>query len=220
MVWRHRLAWFRTLGFHPKNHGFKSHWRRKNCASFMIEDDYLKISKAADLKSSKDRALFRLFEILPGVFSFGVLIASVILSWRAPISVAVFIIVFDIYWLIRISYLSIHQISSYKQMKKNLKTDWLVKLDRLPGGRWEKIYHLIILPTYKEGLEIIRTTLRSLTESDYPKEKMVVVLATEERAGSEIFNLIKKIENEFSKEFFQFLITIHPKNILGEIAGN
>ncbi len=219
MVWRHRLAWFRTLGFHPKNHGFKSHWRRKNCASFMIEDDYLKISKAADLKSSKDRALFRLFEILPGAFSFGVLIASVILSWRAPILIAVFIIVFDVYWLIRISYLSVHQISSYKQMKKNLKTDWLVKLDRLPGGRWKKIYHLIILPTYKEELEIIRTTLRSLIESDYPKEKMVVVLATEERAGSEILNLIKKIEDEFSKEFFQLLITIHPKNILGEIAG-
>jgi len=185
----------------------------------MIEDDYLKISKAADLKSSKDRALFRLFEILPGVFSFGVLIASVILSWRAPILIAVFIIVFDVYWLIRISYLSVHQISSYKQMKKNLKTDWLVKLDRLPGGRWKKIYHLIILPTYKEGLEIIRTTLRSLTESDYPKEKMIVVLAVEERAGSEILNLIKKIEDEFIKEFFQFLITVHPKNILGEIAG-
>jgi len=185
----------------------------------MTEDDYLKISKAADLKSSKDRALFRLFEILPGVFSFGILIASVILSWRAPILIAVFIIVFDVYWLIKISYLSIHQISSYKQMKKNLKTDWLAKLDRLPGGRWKKIYHLIILPTYKEELEIIRTTLRSLTESDYPKEKMIVVLATEERAGSESLNLRKKIENEFSKEFFQFLITIHPKNILGEIAG-
>jgi hypothetical protein len=185
----------------------------------MTKDDYLKISKAADLKSSKDRALFRLFEILPGVFSFGVLIVSVILSWKAPILIAVFIIVFDLYWLIRISYLSIHQISSYKQMKTNLRTDWLAKLEQLSEGRWKKIYHLIILPTYKEELEIVRAALRSLIESDYPKEKMIVVLATEERAGSEIFNLIKKIEGEFRKEFFQFLITVHPKNIFGEIAG-
>jgi len=185
----------------------------------MVEENYLKITKVTDLKSSKDRALFRFLEILPGAFSLGTLIAGVILSWRVPIAMALFIIIFDLYWLIRVVYLSVYQISSYKQMQKNLKTNWIAELNRLPDENWKKIYHLIILPMYREGIEIVRTTLQSLVESDYPKEKMIVVLATEERAGSEIGNLAEKVKKEFGKDFFQFLITVHPKDILGEIAG-
>ena len=51
---------------------------------------------------------------------------------------------------------------------------------------WKDIYHIIILPTYKESEGIIEETVRSIIKSDYPKEKMIVVLAVEQRAG-EIF---------------------------------
>ncbi|NCO80466.1 hypothetical protein GW869_01690, partial [bacterium] len=58
-----------------------------------------------------------------------------------------------------------------------------------------------------------------LVISQYPKEKMVVVLATEERAGDLSQKIAEEIKREFSKKFFRFLITVHPKNIPGEIAG-
>jgi hypothetical protein len=180
---------------------------------------YLGISKAPDLKSSKDRAIFRLFEILPGFLSMGTLIGAFILSWLAPVVVAIFIIAFDFFWLLRISYLSFHQLTSYKQMKKNLKTDWIAKLKNLKTKNWQDIYHLIILPMYKEGVEIVKPTLQSLTLAKYPKEKMIVVLALEERAGEEAQKTAKEIEKEFGKSFFRFLVTIHPKDISGEIAG-
>jgi hypothetical protein len=46
-----------------------------------------------------------------------------------------------------------------------------------------------------------------------------VVLATEERAAPEAQITAKKIELEFGRKFFKFLITIHPKNLPGEIPG-
>lgn len=84
---------------------------------------------------------------------------------------------------------------------------------------WKNTYHLVILPTYKEGEEIVKETIESLINSNYPKEKLIVVLATEERAGQGAQKMAKNIEKKYADKFYKFLITAHPNNIDGEIAG-
>lgn len=181
--------------------------------------DYLDISKASDISNRRDRIIYRIFETIPGVISLGTLFGVLIFSWLRPNWVAIFIILFCFYYLFKICYLSFYQVTSYIQMKKNLKKDWLSELNKLEDKNWKDIYHLIILPTYKEGVELIRESLLSLVKSDYPKEKMIVVLAIEERAGETALKLAKIIEKEYGKKFHRFLVTVHPKNIPGEIAG-
>jgi len=181
--------------------------------------DYSEISKASDISNKKERIIYRVFETLPGIISLGTLFGVLIFSWLRPDWVAIFIILFCFYYLFKICYLSFYQVTSYIRMKKNLKKDWLSELDKLEGKNWKDIYHLIILPTYKEGIELIRESLVSLAKSNYPKEKMIVVLAIEERAGETAFNIAKTIEGEYGKKFYRFLITVHPRDIAGEIAG-
>lgn len=181
--------------------------------------DFLNLSRAQDLKNKKDRIIYRFFEVLPGLFSWGTLAGVFILSWLAPVTVAFFIIIFALYWVLKVTYLSFHQISSFKQMRKNLEINWLEKLNNLPSKDWQDIYHLIILPTYKESSQIIRTSLESLVNSDYSKDNLMVVLATEERAGKESQETAREMEKEFSGKFFRFLITVHPEKISGEVAG-
>jgi cellulose synthase/poly-beta-1,6-N-acetylglucosamine synthase-like glycosyltransferase len=178
---------------------------------------YLNLSRAQDLKDKKERFLYRILEILPGFLSWGTLVLTIFLSWSAPTIVAIFIILFDFYWLLRVFYLTFHQIVSFLKMKENLKIDWLEKLKNLPD--WQKIYHLIILPIFKEKKEIFEESLMAILNCHYPKEKMIIVLALEERGGKEIEEMAKETEKIFSKKFGQFLITIHPQNIPGEIAG-
>ena len=180
---------------------------------------FFDLSRAQDLKSKKDRIIYRFFEVLPGLFSWGTLAGVFILSWLAPVTVAFFIIIFALYWVLKVTYLSLHQISSFKQMKKNLKINWLEKLNNLPSKDWQDIYHLIILPTYKEGSEIIKASLESLVNSDYSKNNLMVVLATEERAGKQSQEIAREMEKEFSGKFFRFLITVHPEKVSGEVAG-
>jgi len=131
--------------------------------------------------------------------------------------VAIFIIIFATYWLLKVIYLSCHQVASFRQMRKNLKINWLRELAGIRD--WRDIYHLIILPMYKEEIEVVRPTLQSLVDSDYPKEKMIVVLATEERAGDIAREIAEKIQEEFKRIFFQFLVTFHPQRISGEVVG-
>ena len=201
-----------------------------------MQEYYLKVGKAADLKSAKDRALFRFLEILPGAISWGTLIGVILLSWLKPVWIAFFIIFFVLYWLIRTIYFSFHLRSGYKKMRENEKIDWMGKLQNLLDAKrtprrvapvtcnlklknWKNIYHLIILPMYKEPLEIVRETFQALLKTDYPKNRMIIVLAIEERAGEQAEKMAKKIEKEFGKNFFRFLITCHPHNLPGEIAG-
>lgn len=178
---------------------------------------YLNLSRAQDLENKKERILYRFFEVLPGLFSFGALAGVFILSWLAPVAVALFIIIFALYWLLKVTYLSFHQIASFRQMRKTLKINWLEKLNNLPD--WRGIYHLIILPTYKESFEIIRTTFEALADSEYPKNNLIIVLAIEERAGEEAEKISQETKKAFSKIFPHFLTTIHPQNVVGEIAG-
>ena len=191
-----------------------------------MEKYYLKVGKAGDLKSARERALFRFLEILPGAISWGTLIVAILLSWLKPAWISIFIIFFVLYWLFRTIYFSFHLRSGYKKMREHEKIDWLEKIRQLPiinyqlpTKDWKEIYHLIILPMYKEPYEIVMETFQALLKTDYPKNKMLVVLAIEERAGKQAEITAKKIEKEFAKKFFKFSITCHPSNLPGEIAG-
>ena len=180
-------------------------------------DYYLKIGRASDLKEPKERFLFRLFEIFPGALSWSILILAVFLSWKKPLWTAVFIICFVVFWFFRTIYFSFHLWFSYKKMRENEKINWLKKISCLPG--WKNIYHLIVVPIYKEPLKIVRDNFKSLEKSDYPKNKMIVVLACEERARKNVQETARKIEEEFKSKFFKFMTTWHPDKIVGEIAG-
>ncbi|MDD5144672.1 MAG: glycosyltransferase family 2 protein [Candidatus Pacebacteria bacterium] len=182
------------------------------------EENYLNITRASDLSNPKERALYRFFETLPALLSLGTLLGALIFSWIIPVSVAFFIIVFDFFWFLRIFYLAFHQTSSFRQMKRNLKVNWLEKLEK-ENPDWQRVYHLIILPSCRESKEIIKSSLESLIVSNYPKEKMIVALAIEERMGENDFKEAKEIEEDFKGKFFKFIVTSHPEDMPGEIAG-
>lgn len=195
--------------------------------------DYLKVSKATDL-TGRDRRIYRLLEILPGALAWGTIIALLVFSYAQPVGTAIFIILFDVYWLFLVVFLGIHLLVSYRIMRKRLRIDWkeacqsLGKRELLieSGGEvrgielgWDDIYHIVILPTYMESLTVMRSTLNGLLGSDYPAERLIVVLATEGRAKEHGREIGKTLSEEYSHRFRNFLVTVHPDNIEGELKG-
>ncbi|MEK9180575.1 MAG: glycosyltransferase family 2 protein [Patescibacteria group bacterium] len=177
----------------------------------------------------------RFFEILPGAVSWLTIILMFLLSWQLPAAVAIFIILFDIYWLLKTIYLSLHLRATFKKMKEFTSTNWLEKLKSDPKNpnfirtprivekelslSWQEVYHLVILPMYKEPYAVVRDGLESLAKSNYPKEKIIVVFATEERGGADDQKTAELAKKEFGSKFFKFLVTTHPADISGEIPG-
>lgn len=177
--------------------------------------------------------LFRFYEILPGASAWIILVGLLSLCFIWPLASAVFIICFDIYWLIKISYLSIYLTHSHRVLRKNIKIDWLAKCEkhhhyfersenqgsRRRRGSYKDIYHLVILPTYKEEINVIEPAFLALLNSHYPKDKIIVVLATEERDKENARKISQAIQKKFGDKFYHFMTTVHPKDIIGEIAG-
>ena len=119
----------------------------------MDKKQYLTISKASDIKNPKERILYRILETIPGILSLGTLLGVLVFSWLIPSWVSVFIICFCFYYLFRVFYFSLHQMVGYFKVKNSMKKDWLKELRKLP--KWKDIFHVVILPTYKEGKEIV-----------------------------------------------------------------
>ncbi len=173
--------------------------------------------------------MYRFFEMIPGLLAWSTIVLMFFVSWLLPVWAAIFIILFDIYWLLKTVYLSFHLRATFKKMRENLKINWLEKLKSMVSGQWPSVYHLVILPMYKEPYEVVKESFESLIKVNYPKDKFIVVLATEERArlrqgyggqaGEDVIETSKKIEQEFDDKFFKFLITAHPANLPGEIPG-
>lgn len=160
----------------------------------------------------------RFFEILPGLLAWSTIIGMFLFSRLLPKWVAIFIILFDTYWLLKSIYLSLHLRHAFVKMKENMRTNWLEKLNR-PGLDYAHIYHLVIFPMYQEPYEVVRESFERLVKINYPQEKLLVVLATEESAGEEARAVAKKINAEFGGNKFKLLITRHPRNREGELAG-
>ena len=174
---------------------------------------------------------YRLLEFIPGVLAWGTIAAVIGASWRFPEAAAIFIILFDIYWLFKTIYLSLHLRAAFRRMRANMQTDWLAKLselqptNHLPTGQagnlqphWRNIHHLVIMPMAHEPYEIIRESFEALKASHYPKDRLIVVLAREARIP-ESDEIAQKITQEFSGVFAHLLATAHPDGLIGEIRG-
>ena len=190
------------------------------------EKYYIKIGRAGELKKSKERIIYRLLEMLPGFLIWLTFAAMLFFSWQRPVWAAVFIIAFSLYFFLKTIHFTIHLTAAYKKMRENIETDWREKLDKISkipsqikAKSWKEIYHLVVLPMYKEEYEIVKNTMDAILNSDYQKERIIVVLGIEERAGQSARTTAERIQREYGKFFFRFLITLHPAKLPGEISG-
>jgi hypothetical protein len=176
---------------------------------------YFHVAHARDLKG-KDRILYRFLEMIPGLLTWGTFALIILLSFFKPVWAAYFIIIFDLYWLLKTIHLSIHHHHNWKRMKHNIKLDWQSLLSNM---KYEHLWHMVVLPFYKESFEVLDSTFNSLIGSRYKNKRLIIVLASEERAGADAQEVALKIKNKYEKYFGHFIITTHPKDIPGEIIG-
>lgn len=178
--------------------------------------EYIHTGTARDLAIKSDRILYRALEIMPGFLAWLTLGLVVFMSYKIPVFAAVFIILFDIYWLLKTIYLSFLMRSAFAKMRKNLRTDWLAKLKKEPG---RDIYHLVIMPFATEPLSVVRNSFEGLARINYPLDKLIVVLAAEKRVGEPAQAVARAISREYGQRFFKFLVTTHPDGLNSEIRG-
>ena len=165
---------------------------------------------------NKARLLKRVLEIIPGGLSWGIIILLILLAFLHPVASAMVIISFDFYWIIRTVYLTTLLIMAHQRLFQQKNEDWLARCRSLSLSLgFSQLYQVVIFPVYNEGLEVLRPSLTALSASHYPMEKIIVVMAFEERNISAHDNALI-LEEEFRGKFGSYLSTFHPDDLPGE----
>ena len=153
------------------------------------------------------RKSIRLLEVIPP------LTAVFMISmpfWGAiffPLQLSYFIIFFNMYWLYKSANLAICAFSASRKIKEAEKIDWFAKAKILPS--FNKIAHVVIIPSYQETLSKIKETIDSIADQTFPVKRIFVFIAFEERekeSGKKADTLFSEYKNKFGA----FCCTFHP----------
>ncbi|MBU0469768.1 MAG: glycosyltransferase family 2 protein [Candidatus Omnitrophica bacterium] len=161
----------------------------------------------------------RILEAVPGLISWAILLCLLVLFIMAPLFAVLTLIVYLMYWVCRLSYMTALLLAAHFRMHSRRNYQWIDMCKKVKTDLcFNDVLHVVLYPTYKESKELIETSLDSLRKSNYPKDKVLVVLAGEERDvdAKEMLNGLKKHYLPF---FNNIIVTIHPDNIEGEIPS-
>jgi len=166
-----------------------------------------------------DYVRYRIYEILPGLSIWLTLILGVVLSFVKPLWMIYFILVFDVYWVLRVAYFSIYLILSWFRFRKSVKIDWLKLLNEKFPAWFEKKKNVVFLPLYNEEYDVLQTTLKALIASTLPAKNLYVVVCGEERKKEHWEKIQEKTKAEFDGKFADLIFNTHPQDLLEEIPG-
>jgi hypothetical protein len=173
---------------------------------------------------NKNTKLYRLFEMIPGIFAWTSITFPI---WGAiffPKIVAYFVIGFLIYWLYQSFKSSILAIIGYFKILRSQKSDWMQLFQdnfRASWLRYSDIDHVIVIVSYKEPVEVIDMAVGSLSSQvDIDLKKLHVIVAQEQRAGSENNQLTERyFKDKYPHTFGRLIFTEHPAGLPGETVG-
>ncbi len=100
-----------------------------------------------------DNLLERVFQIIPGLLSWTVLISLVLLAFLSPLKAAMVIIAYDIYWLFRLFYMTLFMVLAYLVLAIERETDWTARCHSLEKSKE-------MLPLVKEKKRAARKAFR------------------------------------------------------------
>lgn len=164
-----------------------------------------------------DKTIHRLLEILPGFFSWNVILFPYWGIFVIPEVVAYFVLLFNIYWFYQSFQIAVTAIISHFKIQAAMNYDWVGDLKNFPD--WKKVRNIVIIPTYKEPEHTLERTLNSLVAQTLPKENLVVVIAQENRApDADKIDKINRLVEKFKTQLPNLYVSYHTL-VPGEVIG-
>jgi len=164
-----------------------------------------------------EKKVSRLLEILPGFVSWNIILFPYWGILVFPNVVAYFILGYNIYWFYQSFLMATSGLISHFRMQATMHFNWIEELKEFPD--WKKVKHIVIVPTYKEPIHILRRTMKALAKQTIPQSQLNVVLAMEKNEPEkDREEKVKILKEEFGEKVPNFFITVHEL-VSGEIVG-
>lgn len=104
----------------------------------------------------------------------------------------------------------------FKAHRENLR---LVAASADDFPKPSQLYHMVIVAAYNEAYDVIQPTVESVKHSTNDSQRVIFVLAYEERGGLGIAETARRLKREYADTFYAFEIIEHPKDLPDEVVG-
>lgn len=95
----------------------------------------------------------------------------------------------------------------------------LAAADPLAFPKPNDLLNIVMVTGYNESFEVFDTTLQSVLDTTYDNQKIILVLAYEERGGESIEATVIKLTQKYEGKFKEILPIKHPRDLPDEMAG-
>src|SRR3990167_2830648 len=199
-----------------------------------------------EIPQPEDRDIrYRLFEILPGLVSWTLLLTPIILSFINPTATVFFIIGYMLMWFAKSIGLNVRAIQGYRTLRLHQKLPWKEMLKELGDDksvsslgsvpRWhqenlttlsdrpnpinpDERFHAIIIAAYNESREVLEPTILSVLDSEYDMKKVILIIAYEGRDGAKSEQASLELVKKYGAKFKHAMAIKHPLTE-GEVRG-
>jgi hypothetical protein len=157
----------------------------------------------------------RLLEVIPPALVWLAVTAPAWAAIVAPWALGSFLIAFAAYWLWRTAEFGVGLVLGVWRVRSAARRNWQAAARGLAG--YERLRHLVLIPTYRESEAILTETLHQLTQQTTPRDRIGVVLAFEARDDAAP-ERARRLTERFGALFGEWLVTFHPE-VPGEVPG-
>ncbi|HWO71951.1 MAG TPA: hypothetical protein VNN21_00165 [Dehalococcoidia bacterium] len=165
----------------------------------------------------------RALEILPGALALFLISALIWGFIWFPAHLTAALLVFDTYWLWKSWTIGYHALKGVRLIRTAHRRRWCAEYERAaaagaPVLPWDAVRHVVIIPNYKESESKLASTLETLARVVGARESVIPVLAME-AAEPDSLQKGMKLRSRFQSRFHDFLVTVHPQGLPGEVRG-
>jgi hypothetical protein len=160
------------------------------------------------------------YKAIPGLLQYSLIFFGVFGTYFFPmVSLTLYVIVYAMSAVLRAktsvtSFVSLYKLWKTKHFAQD-DSNSKPPADSLP---YDLVLNAVVIPNYKEDEDLLRETLNALADQDIAKEKMIIVLAMEDREeGAEKKALT--LCSEYNDKFFDIFYSMHPAGIPNELPG-
>ncbi|KAJ3407952.1 hypothetical protein HDV05_005223 [Chytridiales sp. JEL 0842] len=175
-----------------------------------------------------------IFQRLPGIWLLSMIPFGIIGPLYLPALYSAYLFLLHFFYLVNNVRSAYAMFVTNMWVRHHSKTDWKGKTIKHVADAWQKaiedgtgvpdcipyesIRHVIIIPNYKEELEVLHETLSVLASHPDAAESYLVCLAMEEgEAGSA--EKAQSFIDHYTGQFLDMTYSMHPRNIPNEIRG-
>ncbi|MBA4370609.1 MAG: hypothetical protein C0418_03400 [Coriobacteriaceae bacterium] len=156
---------------------------------------------------------------MPGVISWAIVSAAVVGLFFFPDQWASVATVFVGYLMLRMILIVTFAIVGDVRRRIWEKRDW-TEDDTLPGPAAfspADVHHVVLVPNYKEPLDVLERTIGALAVQHRAEERVVVVLGMEQREPGAL-EKGEALAARYADRFESIIVTVHPADVPGELA--